>query len=253
MESSRRLRAELDAALDGANSPLDSVNRLCRACVDVLRVDGAAISFVHQGVNRGTFGSSDAASRRWDEFQFTFGEGPCLEAVRRGQPVLIEDLENFEEVHWPAFAEAMLNDGVRGVFAFPVNVAATRVGALDLYRRTVGNLEKEIWEGADYASRLAALSFFEVMNADVDWGNIAEGGEWPQIEALERIEVYQATGMVQVQLGVDAAEALVRIRGFAFAHDKSISEVAWLIVEKKLSFRPDQFGMGFNDSGGPSL
>jgi hypothetical protein len=147
----------------------------------------------------------------------------------------------------------MLGDGISGVFAFPVNIAASRVGALDLFRRTAGDLEEEVREGANLASQLAALPILEVMNADVDWGDIAEGGAWSQIESLERIEVYQATGMVQVQLNVDAAEALVRIRGYAFAHDKSISEVAWLIVEKKLSFRPDIFGISVDDTGEPRL
>lgn len=249
MESSRRLRADLESAIAGASGPLNSADRLCRACVDLFQVDGAAISFIHQGVSRGTFGSSDEASRRWDEYQFTFGEGPCLDAVRQGRPVLVGDLQDPEEVRWPAFAEAMLNDGVKGVFAFPVKIATTRVGALDLFRRNAGDLEQELREGADLASRLAALPILEVMTADVDWENIAEGGAWSQIESLERIEVYQATGMVQVQLDVDAAEALIRIRGYAFAHDKSISDVAWRIVEKKLSFRPDELQTGFDDTG----
>jgi hypothetical protein len=47
--------------------------------------------------------------------------------------------------------------------------------------------------------------------------------------------------MVQVQLDVDAAEALIRLRGYAFAHDMTISDVAWAIVERRLSFKPDDF------------
>jgi len=241
MGSSGTLRAELEAAMAGAGGPVDSADRLCHACVDLLGVDGAAISFVRHGVSQGTFGSSGELSRRWDEYQFTFGEGPCLDAVRQGRPVLARDLQDPEEVRWPAFADAMLSSGVRGVFAFPVRIAATRVGALDLFRRTPGAIEGEVRDGAGWASRLAALPMLELMSADVDWDVIGQGGGWTQLESLERVEVYQATGMVQVQLDVDAAEALIRLRGYAFAHDMTISDVAWAIVERRLSFKPDDF------------
>jgi hypothetical protein len=237
----------------GSGGPAGSADRLCHACVDLLKVDGAAISFVHDGTSRGTFGSSGELSRRWDQYQFTFGEGPCIDAVRKGRPVLAGDLENPEEVRWPAFAGAMLGDGVRGVFAFPVKIAATRIGALDLFRRAAGTFEDDIWDAAGWASQLAALPLLDLMSADVDWEAIGEGGAWSQLESLERIEVYQATGMVQVQLDVDAAEALIRLRGYAFANDMRISDVAWSIVERRLSLRPDDFGIAAEGPGRISL
>jgi hypothetical protein len=246
MASFETLRADLEAAMAGAGGPVSSADRLCHACVDLLGVDGAAISFVRDGASQGTFGSSGELSRRWDEFQFTFGEGPCLDAVRLGRPVHALDLQDPDEVRWPAFAGAMLDSGVRGVFAFPVRIAATRVGALDLFRRTTGTFDDELWDGAGWASQLAALPMLDLMNADVDWDDIAQGGGWSQLESLERVEVYQATGMVQVQLNVDAAEALIRLRGYAFAHDMRISDVAWAIVERRLKFTPDDFGNGLD-------
>jgi hypothetical protein len=145
-------------------------------------------------------------------------------------------------VRWPAFAGAMLGDGVRGVFAFPVRIAANRIGALDLFCRSPGAIDDDVWDGAGWASQLAALPLLDLMSADVDWEAIGEGDGWSQLESLERVEVYQATGMVQEQLDVDATEALIRLRGYAFAHDMTISEVAWAIVERQLSLRPDDFG-----------
>lgn len=237
-----RLRGDLEAVMAGAGGPVGSADRLCHACVDLLGVDGAAISFVQNGESRGTFGSSGESSRKWDAYQFTFGEGPCLDAARDGRPVLAGDLNDPSEVRWPAFARAMIADGVRAVCAFPVRVAATRVGALDLFRRKAGSFEGDAWAGAEWASQLAALPLLDLMGAAVDWETIGDGGGWSQLESLERVEVYQATGMVQVQLEVDAAEALIRLRGHAFAHDMTMSEVAWAVVERRLSLRPDNFG-----------
>jgi AmiR/NasT family two-component response regulator len=59
------------------------------------------------------------------------------------------------------------------------------------------------------------------------------------LAALTRVEVYQAAGMLIAQLGVTAAEALVRLRGYAFAHDMTASEVAWEIIERRLRLADD--------------
>ncbi len=61
-----------------------------------------------------------------------------------------------------------------------------------------------------------------------------EDDGWKQLAALERVEVYQATGMIMGALDVDSSEALVRLRGYAFAHDLTASEVSWAIVERRL-------------------
>lgn len=116
MPSVERLRADLGAAVAEVGGGLSAADRLCLACVELLDIDGAAISVIHGGATRGTFGSSGELSKRLDEFQFTFGEGPCLDAVLQGRPVLVEDIGHSEESRWPAFAGAVLDAGVRAVF-----------------------------------------------------------------------------------------------------------------------------------------
>lgn len=83
MSSGAQLRADLGAALTGSGGALSAADRLCAACVDLLEVDGAAISLIDAGATQGTFGSSGALSRRLNELQFTFGEGPCLTRSRQ--------------------------------------------------------------------------------------------------------------------------------------------------------------------------
>lgn len=238
MLSVERVRDGLGAAVAEVGGGLSAADRLCVACVDLLDVDGAAISLVHEGVTRGTFGSSGALGRRLDELQFTFGEGPCLDAVAAGRPVLIADIGDSDERRWPAFAAAVLEAGVRAVFALPVEVAAARVGALDLFRATPGKLDG--LAGGLLAAELAALPLLDLMSADVDWQAVGEGGDgWSQLASLERVEVYQATGMIMAELDVGSAEALVRLRAHAYAGAQTASEVAWCIVEGGLVLGDD--------------
>lgn len=245
MGSADRMRADLTAVLEGGARGLSAADRLCVACVDLLEVDGAAVSLVLDGTSRGTFGSSGELSRRLDEFQFTFGEGPCHDAVSKRRPVLVDDLDQAREQRWPAFARAMLGEGMRAVFSLPVAFARRPVGALDLFRHEPGPLSPDELDGGLVAADLASLPLLDLMNNGADWASVADGGAGvDELASLERVEVYQAAGMVMVQLDVGPAEAVARLRAYAFAQDMTTSEVAWDIVERRLRLEMDDFGPG---------
>ena len=236
-----RLHARLDAAMADGGRGLSVADRLCHACVEVLEVDGAAISVVDAGATRGTFGSSGVLGRRLDELQFTLGEGPCLDAVRFERPVLVPDLDGAGGQRWPAFTAAAVESGVRAVFALPVTVASSPVAALDLFRSIAGSLQDDVLDGGLHAAELAALPLLDLMTAHVDWQTEGEGGAgWEELGSLERVEVYQATGMVMAQLGVGPAEALARLRARAFAESVSTGEIAWAVVERRLVLGADR-------------
>ena len=251
MPARERLMTELGTALAGPGGPLSAADRLCHACVKLLDVDGAAVSLMHDGSTRGTFGSSSELARRLDEFQFTYGEGPCLDAVSTGLPVLVGDFRAPDEQRWPAFGRAALDAGVRAAFALPVMIAHSPVGALDLFRDRPGPMSADGLAGGLWAAELAVLPLLDLMTSDVDWAAAGEDGDgWDQLTSLARVEVYQATGMIIAQLDVDAPEALVRLRAYAFARGLTASEAAWAIVERRVvlsdveSFRTPADGGG---------
>lgn len=239
MYSRDGLRAEFAEAVRGVEPGLAAADRLCRACVELLDVDGAAISLVTAGATHGTFGSSNALSRRLDEYQFTFGEGPCLDSVRNSSAVHVPDLGATGEARWPAYSGAVLGEGVHAVYALPVSVSTTVVGVLDLFRSDPRELDGTNLAGSYLAAELAALPLLDLMTADVDWAGVSGGDPWSQLSSLERVEVYQATGMIIARLDVGPAEALVRLRAHAFAHGLTASEVAWSIVRRELVLEAD--------------
>jgi hypothetical protein len=71
------------------------------------------------------------------------------------------------------------------------------------------------------------------------------GGQPPDL-ARHRAEIDQATGMVSAQLDVAIAEAFVRLRAYAYAQDRRLSDVARDIVARRLRLSPDppQYGEG---------
>ena len=63
-------------------------------------------------------------------------------------------------------------------------------------------------------------------------------GQPPDL-ARHRAEIDQATGMVSAQLGVATAEAFVRLRAYAYAQDRRLSDVACDIVARRLRLGPE--------------
>lgn len=245
------MRAQLNAAMAGALPGIPAANELCLASVGLFGVDGAAVSMVFDGASRGTFGSSSATSRRLDELQFTFGEGPCLDAVAAREPVMVPDLDS-PHGRWPAFTGAALDEGIRGVFAMPIMITSVCVGALDLFRDTPGPLERDQLAGAAMAAHLASLTLLDLIAGDAPGDprrmdpDEPAGSEdaWTHLADMDRIEVYQATGMLISQLDVGPTEALARLRAHAIATNQTASQVALAILERRLVLERDHDGTG---------
>lgn len=203
-------------------------------------IDAAAISLVFAGVTSGTLGSNGASARVYGELQFTLGEGPCLDSVALRAPVLVADLANADAVRWPAYRPAMLDHQIRGIFAIPVVLAGEYVGALDLFRTQPGELPVEQLAGAILAAELAGLPLLDLMDSDLQAAvNDPDSSAWAEFDALSRTEVSQATGMLVARLEIEPAEALVRLRAYAYATGRTATDVARDILDRRLKLEAD--------------
>ena len=233
------IHEQLLAAVEGRRG-IDAADRLCEACVLLFDIDAAAISLVFDGASSGTLGSSSTTARIYDELQFTFGEGPCLDSVTSRAPILVVDLANPDEARWPAYGPALLAHEIRGVCALPVVVAGEYVGALDLFRKRPGRLEGEQFAGTFAAAELAGVPLLDLLDADLHAAvSDPNSNAWAELNALSRAEVSQATGMLVAQLGVEPAEALVRLRAHAYATGRDVTDVASDILNRQLKLEGD--------------
>jgi hypothetical protein len=212
--------------------------RICSLCVELLDVDGAGISMVTREGHRGVVCATNDVSARIEDMQFTLGEGPCVDAVSDGHPVLIADLTDDSELapdRWPTFLADAAAAGVRATFAFPLNIGAIMLGALDLYRHRPGELTAEQLAAALLAADAAALALLELT------GDGNDGfGEDGALRSAYHLQVHRASGMLVVQLGVSIEEALLRLRAHAFASGRSLESVATDIVERRLRLPAEQ-------------
>jgi hypothetical protein len=215
----------------------------CVAAVAAAAVTGAWLIAAGGAEADHLMWATDEVSGLLAELQLTLGEGPGPDALASGGPVLASDLDDLGAVRrWPLFASAAGQAGATAVFVFPLQVGAIRVGVMGLYRERPGPLSGSQLGDALVFADTATLLLLEAQ--DQAAGEAAAGsgpGGQPADLAAHRAEIDQATGMLTEQLGVGIAEAFIRLRAYAYAHDRRLSELAGDIVARRLRLRPDPY------------
>ena len=230
----RRVAGELAARARGV-PPAQVPGRLCEVCPTLLPIDGASVSVLGDGSGVGaTLCASDRTAARLAEIQYTLGEGPGVQAGAARAPVLASDLTDGPDARrWPLFAVQALAPGARAVCSIPLGGAVTSLGTLDLYRATAGALNGRQIRTALLVADAVTLAV-TALHRESDQAD----GVLPWLEEAEadHEEVYQATGMIMMQLDVDAEEALARLRARAFALGRTATEVARQVVDRTIDF-----------------
>ncbi|MEU4348903.1 hypothetical protein [Streptomyces sp. NPDC023838] len=102
-----------------------------RLCAQALGAAGVAVSLlVGDGRMAEPVWCYPEVSARFEDLQFTLGEGPGPEAVRLGTPVLQPDFDTVRTDRWPALLPAARELRVHGVCCFPLGIGAIRTGVL---------------------------------------------------------------------------------------------------------------------------
>ena len=207
-----------------------SAARLCAVCAPIVGVTGAGIMLMSGDIPRGSLSTTDEVSELIEDLQYTLGEGPCVDAHEQGQVVSEPDLADPVTGRWLAFTPPVLQAGARALFGFPLRIGTVRLGALDLYRDRPGPLNDE--------QHAAALALATIVSR---WVLEAEAGA-PSDTVPSELEtgadfhfvVHNAAGIISVQQGISVTDALIRLRAYAFSHDRLLTEVAQDIVDRKL-------------------
>ncbi|WP_093939273.1 ANTAR domain-containing protein [Amycolatopsis thailandensis] len=192
----------------------------------VLGVDGIAVSIATTATVELTW-FSDETSARLDDGQFTTGQGPVFDAIADHDPIQCRDLT--KTTRWPAFTDHALGIGVHAVFAFPMIIGPTCVGAMLCHRRNSGPMSDD---GIATAMALASLLRAQTLT----W---VPGRNDPKPAEFHRAEVHQAAGIVSAHLDAPVNDALARMRAYTFAHQRALVDVARDVIAGRLRLPSD--------------
>jgi GAF domain-containing protein len=232
----RRLR--ILSRLVGSGTRELETSRLCEVGAEVTGMSGAGIMLMSGDLPHGSVCTTNKVSALIEELQYALGEGPCMDAYHHDRPVLEPDLADPDTPRWLAFTGPALDAGVRAVFGFPLHVGAVRLGALNLYRDRPGPLTDHQHADALVMADVAAQAVL-ALQANAPPGKLAAtldaSGDFHYV-------VHQAAGMVAAQLDVSVAQAVIRLRAYAFGNNRPLTEVAQDVVARTLRLDTDPDG-----------
>lgn len=215
-------------------SPPDAI---CTAFMAAAPVDGAAFTVMTSDAVRDTLCASNDVIAALEDFQFSVGEGPSLDAFTSRRPVLTPDLSLRQvAVRWPMLVFEVAALPVAGLFMFPMQIGAITVGVCATYRQAAGSLtgSETAWLFRAVDAATQTLVAWRTGRLDDEWDPLAWGGL-----GGGRQVIHQATGMVAVQLGAGVDEAFARIRAQSFLDGRSLTEVSSDIVARRLRLDRD--------------
>jgi|tagenome__1003787_1003787.scaffolds.fasta_scaffold20549814_1 hypothetical protein len=205
--------------------------RLTRACLAALPVDGAGLSIHDMHGLRTPIGASDPRASAAERLQFTHGEGPCLRAHDDGVAIAFDPAALAH--NWPALYASLVGETpFSAVLSVPLLPPLGPLVVLDLYVRDPQALPRTDREDiADVTIALTRAMIAAALGAPMEEGR---RGWWDGPDALRRARVWQATGMVNVALGLDTPDALATLKAHALATGRVVDDVAADLVAGRL-------------------
>lgn len=199
--------------------------RLTDHVTAVLGADGAGVSLAQGEGDLAFLAATDGDVAAIEEQQVVTRQGPCHEAYRTGEVVMVTDLQGDER--WPAYRPAAVEAGARAVLGVPMPVGHNRIGALNVYRHTPHD-----WDDAEIEVARAL--------ADMASGYVLNAGALERADVLNtqlqraldsRIIIEQAKGILSERHDISPAEAFQRLRGHARRTQARVHDVATQIVD----------------------
>jgi hypothetical protein len=122
---------------DGADQPLTHQRLVEFAVRGIPGAEHASMTVVDGNRPPRTTAGSDELPYQWDELQYEYGEGPCLEAITTNGVELAQDLRT--DNRWPLFARAIVEQTpVRSMLSFRLFLTQQNRAALNLYATRAG-------------------------------------------------------------------------------------------------------------------
>jgi hypothetical protein len=205
---------------------IELAQQLIDSTLSLLPITAAGILLGDSSGALHVFASSSEQSRLLELLQVEADVGPCLEAYRTGQTVIVEDLAA-DAARWPAFAERAAEYGFRAMVALPLRLRSERVGALNLFldqRGSMTSADVSVGQAlADVATigilHQRILTRSEVVNQQL------------QTALNTRLIIEQAKGVLAERGSVDMDRAFKLLRAHARRTNRRLADLARDVVD----------------------
>ncbi|GAW51632.1 uncharacterized protein PD653_4247 [Nocardioides sp. PD653] len=202
----------------------DVVDFLDNLTAKAAAVSGAAAVGLVLSDHRGRvrfMAASNESGKMLELLQLQNDEGPCLECLTSGVPVINADLAHAAD-RWPNFAPRALEAGFQSVHAFPMRLRNQVIGALNLFGSEDSRFEDDesrvVQALADVAT-IAILQERHIIQAETLTEQL-------QGALNSRIVIEQAKGALAQADGISTSDAFDLLRSRARSTRQRLVDVA---------------------------
>ena len=218
--------ARVAAVLTGDQAIRDVVRELAEQVAVVLGVSGAGVVLVRQGRLSDVLASVEVIADL-ERVGAAREMGPCADAMRRREPVVVGDLIGRDGAErWPEYVAQAEVDEIRAVAALPMLARERVIGVLGLYdgvRRTWSDQELRVARiTADVAGCYLMLASELRQERDAN--------EHLRTALTSRVIIEQAKGVMAEARAITVDEAFDALRAHSRNHHASIHDVAAAVV-----------------------
>lgn len=219
---------QINLANSDMASVLDRVAALARLTIS----NAAEVSVtLLQGGKASTAAFTGRMALYLDERQYENGYGPCLDACRAGETVVITDMA--KENRWPDYTPEAVRCGAGSSISVGLPVLDAVTGALNIYGAEPDTFDDDAIELARTFANYAAVA---LANAQLYTTTAALARQMQEAMA-SRAVIEQAKGVIVAQRGCtteDAFDILVRA---SQAANRKLRDIAEGLVQKAQSVR----------------
>jgi GAF domain-containing protein len=193
--------------------------------------DEVSVTLVREG-RAATAAYTGELAMQADERQYGLDGGPCLDAGRGGEVLLISDMR--EEDRWPDYAPQAVRVGVLSSLSVPLPIQEDVIGALNIYARVPHAFgEKDLAAGRAFA----AYAAIAISNAD-NFASTAELARNLQTAMESRSTIEQAKGLLMARGGVTPDQAFEMLVRASQRENRKLRDLATEIVERAVKSPP---------------
>jgi transcriptional regulator with GAF, ATPase, and Fis domain len=211
---------------------IDLLQTLVDTCSALLDIEAAGLLLADpESGDLDLVASTSESTRIVEAMQLSVVAGPCIDAYRDSRIVSVPDIAALPD-EFGAFRASALDEGFRSVYAIPMRLRSSTIGAVNLFRTETGELND--------ADRRAAQALTDVATIGILHERTARASDVLQRQlqqALDsRVVIEQAKGVLAHTHGITPDDAFVRLRAFARSERRSIAEVARGLVDRTMIF-----------------
>jgi GAF domain-containing protein len=233
MSRETRLAAAFVGLADTLVADFDVVSLLqdlVEECVALLEVDAAGLLLADGRGGLRVLASTSEETRLLELFQLQVEQGPCLECISTGAPVLVPDV-TADGGRWPKFAAEAGQRGFASVHAVPMRLRQQVLGALNLFHASPGPLSEQDLRAAQALADVATIGILQ--QRTIARGKVV--AEQLQTALNSRVVIEQAKGVLAATGGIGMDAAFRQLRGYARNRNLPLTETARNVATGRLA------------------